>query len=464
MHALRIAPLVFALMLGAAQASVHVTATPVNVNVSSLPGPQTNATITIDPNNPNVLLAGSNSVLEGTQRVYSSLDGGATWHSSITIPPAAELASACPSDPGVAIALTGRQYYSYDVATPCNAQGSSRTYVITRPNATAVWSDPVLVARLGRSRFDDKPAIAVDASPASPHENRVYVAWTRVARNTSSTIVISSSDDSGRHWTAPVTVPHRSGDDLTYASVAVGRRGDVYVAWTDQSRYGVRVARSVDGGRHFGREVDAAAFSLVPIPHCGIGIVVAAEPRSCIQANPTVAVDTSQSRYAGRVYVGYTGTNYTGDEGAALTTFDRELRPLAGYPVLGARHRLIAPTPPRTRPDQFWAQYAVDRSSGHLWACFYDTSGDPKGKKARYSCTVSRDGGRTWARPVPAASAFSDETQPGAAYQYGYYQGLAVVNGIAHPIWTDTRHLHRLGEEIYTTRLAEADVLAPAGR
>ena len=31
----------------------------------------------------------------------------------------------CPSDPGVAIDLTGRQYYSYDVATPCNAQGSS---------------------------------------------------------------------------------------------------------------------------------------------------------------------------------------------------------------------------------------------------------------------------------------------------------------------------------------------------
>ena len=464
MRVLRIAPIVLALGLAAAQASAHVTAMPPNVNVSNLPGPQTNATITIDPNNPKVLLAGSNSVFEGTQRVYSSLDGGSTWHSSITIPPAAELASACPSDPGLAIDLTGRQYYSYDVATPCNAQGSSHIYVLTRPNATAAWSDPILVARLGRARFDDKPAIAVDASPSSPHRNRVYVAWTRVARNTSSTIVISSSDDGGRHWTAPVAVPKRSGDDLTYASVATGRQGDVYVAWTDQSRYGVRVARSVDGGRHFGPEVDAAAFSIIPIPHCGIGIVVPAEPRSCIQANPTVAVDTTRGRYAGRVYVGYTGTNYTGDEGAALTTFDRKLHPLAGYPTLGGKHRLIAPTPRRTRPDQFWAQYAVDPSSGALWACFYDTSGDPNGKKAWYSCTASRDGGRTWPRPVRVASAFSDETQPGAAYQYGYYQGLAVANGVAHPIWTDTRHLDTAGEEIYTARLAVADVPAPANR
>jgi hypothetical protein len=335
--------------------------------------------------------------------------------------------------------------------------------VLTRPNATAAWSDPILVATLGRARFDDKPAIAVDASPSSPHRNRVYVAWTRVARNTAN----HRDQLLRRRWSpldGPVAVPKRSGDDLTYASVATSRHGDVYVAWTDQSRYGVRVARSGDGGRHFAPEVDVAAFSLIPIPHCGIGIVVAAEPRSCIQANPTVAVDTSRGRYAGRVYVGYTGTNYTGDEGVALTTFDRKLRPLAGYPTLGGQHRLIAPNPRPTRPDQFWAQYAVDPSSGALWACFYDTSGDPKGKKAWYSCTVSRDGGRTWPRPVRVASAFSDETQPGAAYQYGYYQGLAVANGVAHPIWTDTRLLNTAGEEIYTARLAAADVPAPANR
>ena len=46
----------------------------------------------------------------------------------------------------------------------------------------------------------------------------------------------------------------------------------------------------------------------------------------------------------------------------------------------------------------------------------------------------------------------------------GYYQGLAVMNGLAHPIWTDTRHLHTHGEEIYTARLAVAEIPAPTSR
>jgi hypothetical protein len=458
-----IAPLVLlALGVGAGAGALGTApARSPQVDVSNLPGPQTNATIAIDPSNPAVLLAGSNSLLEGTQRVYSSTDGGLTWQSAVALPPAADIDSACPSDPGVAIDLTGRQYYSYDLATPCNAQGTSRIYVVVRPDPAAEWSAPILVAKLGRARFDDKPAVGVDTSPGSRHRNRVYVVWTRVARNTSSNIVLSSSDDGGVTWSAPVNVTRRSGDDLTYASVAVGRNGTVYVAWTDESHYAVEVARSTDGGRHFGSQHVAAAFETIPIPHCGIGIVVPAEPRSCIQADPTVTVDTSNGRYRGRVYVTYTGTSFTGDEGAALTIFDAALRPLAGYPLHGV-HRLVAPTPAPTRADEFWVQSAVDRSDGALWMCFYDTLGDPKGRKVRYTCTVSRDGGRSWSRTVPAASVYSDETQKGAAYEYGYYQGLAAAHGVAHPIWTDTRRLKSLGEEIYTTRLVEPSVRAAA--
>jgi hypothetical protein len=453
------------LALGGTAAGAVASGQPVRsaeVDVSNLPGPQTNATIAIDPTNPDVLVAGSNSFLEGTQRIYSSTDGGATWQTSISIRPAADIRTSCPSDPGVAIDLTGRQYFSYDLATPCNAQGTSHIYVLVRTGPAAAWSAPILVAPLGRSRFDDKPAIAVDQSPVSPHRNRVYVAWSRIARNTSSSIVVSYSDDGGLAWSPPVTLSGQ-GEDLNYASVATARNGTVYVAWTDESNYSIRIVRSTDGGRHFGPQKVVAAFETIPIPHCGIGIVVTAEPRSCIQADPTVTVDTSGGRYSGRVYVSYTGTNFTGDEGAALTTFDSSLRPIAGFP-LTSNHRLVAPTPAPTRADEFWAQSALDRSNGALWMCFYDTLGDPTGKKARYTCTVSRDGGNSWSGTVPAASVFSDETQKGAAYEYGYYQGLAAANGIAHPIWTDTRKLRTLNEETYTARLAGAAMPAPAKR
>ena len=423
-------------------------------DISNLPGPQTNPTITVDPRDDRILLAGSNSLLEGAERFYSSTDGGLTWDTSTVTPPVADVQSSCPSDPGVAIDRGGRQYFSFDRSVPCTGDAPSRIYVATRSGPTATWSAPVLVAPLGRARVDDKPAIAVDVSPVSPYRGRVYVAWARLSRRVVYSIVLSHSDDHGRTWSSPVKVNH-DGDDLNYATLAVARNGTVYVAWTDSLRYSVQIARSTDGGRRFSPEVKAAAFIVISIPQCGIGIVVRAEPRACIQPNPTVTVDASGGRFSGRVYVSYTGTDYSGDRGASLTTFDRSLRPLAGLPLLG-HHRNVTRAVGAPKSDQFWAQSAVDQSSGAVWLCFYDTAGDPAYTKVHYSCSVSRDGGRRWTRPVRAATAPSDESQPGGR-QYGYYQGRAVAGGVAHPIWTDTRDLSTLGEEIYTTRLTQAD-------
>ena len=40
--------------------------------------------------------------------------------------------------------------------------------------------------------------------------------------------------------------------------------------------------------------------------------------------------------------------------------------------------------------------------------------------------------------------------------EYGDYEGLAVAAGVAHPVWTDTRRLRTLSEEVYTTTLTDA--------
>ena len=75
-----------------------------------------------------------------------------------------------------------------------------------------------------------------------------------------------------------------------------------------------------------------------------------------------------------------------------------------------------------------------------------------------FTCTVSRDGGRTWADRRAAARVASDESHGNAAgshgLEYGDYEGLAVGgDGVAHPIWTDTRNRRARAEEIYTTAL-----------
>ena len=219
----------------------------------------------------------------------------------------------------------------------------------------------------------------------------------------------------------------------------------------------MRAYGSTDGGAHFEPERNVVSFAIVTIPHCGSGIVIPAQRLTCLHANPIVAVDGSRGKYSGRVYVSYAQTSFQGDAGAAVTVFDARLRPLAGYP-LHRRSLTVAPAPKGQDADQFWPQSAVDPSSGALWVCFYDTRGDPKRTNAFYSCTRSTDGGKTWARPIHAATVASNETQPGAdGREYGDYEGLAVANGVAHAIWTDSRDLADMEEEIYTTSLTQAD-------
>lgn len=449
----------FALALTVALAATRASGvTGPEVNVSRLPGAQSEPTVAIDPSNDQVLLAGSNNLVEGTMPVYSSTDGGVTWQAGTTFPPPPSRSVSCAGDPGVGIDATGRQYYSYLRATPC-ATGRPRLFVVSRPGPDAPWSKPVLVASPGRSLFDDKPAIAVDSSAASPYLNRVYVAWSRISHRSVYSIVSSHSDDGGKTWSRPVKV-NRDGSVLSYASVAVSRRGIVYVAWDDNSSFSLELARSTDGGARFEPQRNVVSFSVAEIPHCGSGVVIPAQRLACIHANPIVSVDRSRGRFAGRVYVSYSKTHLSASLNVLVNAFTSRLRPISvskspgeGVPV--------ARTPTRTRPDRFWPQSAVDPSTGALWVCFYDTTGDPKAKRVFYRCTVSRDGARSWAAPIRAASVASDATQPDANLRaYGDYEGLAVANGVAHPVWTDTRDLSTLAEEIYTTRLALADFRA----
>jgi hypothetical protein len=413
------------------------------VNVSNAARPQAEVAVAVDPRDPNVLLGGSGS-FERSDRVYSSTDGGATW-SSQPLPVGRGLCAY--GDPAVTIDAAGRQYYAYLAGGCLDVEVKQVSLMLaTRPDAVSPW-----VARkpaiAGTTSFNDKEAIAVDTAPESPHAGRLYLAWSRFYRPSKAfEIVVSHSDDAGVTWSrAARAAAGIGGPSQTYASVATGADGAVYVAWLTLDRH-IVFARSVDGGDHFAQAALVALAAQVPVGPCHFGGTgIPAQPKRCIASAPLLTVD----RIRGRVYITWGAAGPRGrEQNVYVSAYDAA----TAAPVVGQVQ--VNPPDGATVSDQFLPASAVDESTGRLWACWYDTTGDRTRKRTRYTCSASSDGGATWAAPVAAATTFSNLTVKAAtSFEYGDYAGLAVANGIAHPMWTDSRNLATSGEEIYTTAL-----------
>ena len=410
------------------------------IDVSRLATPQAETAVAVDPADANVLLGASGS-FDATIAVFGSSDGGATWTSSGLRP-----RGLCSfGDPAPAIDDAHRQFLAF-LAAPCfQERGRIRVALATRPSSAAAWTTRV-PAIPGKSTFDDKEALAVDASPASPHHGRLYLAFSRLAtKNGDLHVVLTHSDDGGTTWSPPVRVSGGAHVDETYPSVAVGAGGTVLVSWLTLDQR-VFLDRSTDGGDHFGKDVLVTVAAQLPSGFCHFGgTALPAQPKRCVAAAPLVTADAT----AARVYVTYGAAGSSGrEQNVYVSSYDAlSLAPLVAQ-------RQINPPDGAVTSDQFFPASAVDPSTGRLWACWYDTAGDRTRRRTRYTCSASSDGGATWAPPVRAAAVFSDETVRAAtAFEYGDYAGLAVANGIAHPMWTDSRNLAKLGEEIYTTAL-----------
>jgi ABC-type dipeptide/oligopeptide/nickel transport system permease subunit len=407
------------------------------VNISRAPGAQSQVSVAADPTHRGRFFAASNDTSLRTIRVYGSTDGGRTWSSAAG--PALGLDACARGEPTVAVDARGREYVAFSVSGICTAYDPSPYVVVAvRSGPTGSWK----VHRLGTSRpedfWDDYPSLA------SGPGGRVYVAWSRLLRWRYEGIVVSSSADGGGTWSRPRLISRRlSFPRLASATVAPDRT--LYVVGAD-ARFGVWVAQSRDGGKHFrlarvarlpdNRTADCATASGHPTPFQGI---------RCVGPNPTVAATTD------RVFVTY-GVGWPGEtQSVRIGVLHPSLRRVWGGPI----------GPVDAGADRFWPTSVADTKTGLVWACFYDTSGDPSRRQAWFSCTHSRDG-RTWAKPLRAArESASPEVlwEDARVYEYGDvigfggYTAVAAEGGVAHPLWIDTRDLAGNKQEVFAARL-----------
>ena len=406
-------------------------------DISRADGLQTQVSVARDPAHRNALFAVSNDTSLRTVRVYTSVDRGQTWTS--TAGPGLGLDACSRGDVTAAVDKSGRQFVAFTVSGTCQQYDQSPyVAVAARVRGGAKWT----VTRLGPKRtsdfWDDYPSIA-----AAP-DGRVYVAWSRLLRWTYEGIVVSSTADGGRTWTKPRVVSR----DFRFprlASTTVAPDGTLYVTGID-ARRGVWIARSTDGAKTFrvaqvaplqgNNAADCATASGHPTPFQGI---------RCLGPNPTVVATKD------RVFVTY-GVGLPGEpQSVRIGVLDSSLRPLWRGPVGTAD----------AKADRFWPASTLDPTTGRLWACFYDTSGDSSRKHAWYSCTSSADG-RQWTKPVRAAR---DSASPDVLWEdarvyaygdvigYGGTTSVTAAGGGVHPLWIDTRDLGGRKQEVFGATL-----------
>jgi hypothetical protein len=437
-----------------------------NVDVSNEDGPQSETSITVNPNSPRTLVAGSNEIFRLPMRGYFSSNGGKSWGAvDLPLPPASSTnGTDFGSDPGVAFDTRGNVYYSYIVVffnrTFSSIQGTEMAVAKSFDDG-ATWPQVTFFNfNSGSGKFNDKPMIAVDTNLNSPYRDSVYVAWDNASLNagqssTNNVLLFARSTDGGRTFSSAMPIsPQTSGSNAVIgADPFVGPNGEVYVAWHDVQHNKLVMADSLSGGASFGSPV------VISPTIVGFDDAIPAQASRHALLYPACDTDRSSGAFRGTLYCSWmdetasSGTDIfvsrSRDRGATWSAPLRVNDDLAGV-----------------RKDQFNQWLSVDPVTGAVDLSWNDARNDPNDMKTDIYATSSSDGGASFAANVRVTTAQSDESSANpyadAGNQYGDYEGIVAFGGVFHPVWTDARldgaidpaTGQRIGEEVFTATVS----------
>jgi PKD-like domain len=432
--------------------------------------------IAVNPANPLELVAGSNTFYAdptsachsptggssntfGTQALFGSSDGGATWAYHCAPWPSGITGGVTNafawfgSDPTLAWDASGNAYATYMLISQNAANQAGVAIVVAQSTDSGQsWSPLGTVVNniSSTTNFDDKCMMAVDTTSggAHSHTGRLYVVWDE---NNVERVAYS---DTGTSWTTVVVDP---GQVNIGGDVKVGADGTVYAIWNrltflvnHQTGESTVFSASTDGGATWSSPVTVATHRLFSF---GGNNFPPAQDQRGINAFGSLGVDTnSASAYFGRLYVTYADFPLGTTTGTNVNTY------VARSTNNGASwSSVLVNDDGTTSPTQFFPWLAVDQSDGTVNVAWYDTrnfSGSGN-KKTQVFYSRSSDGGATFEpnQLVTDGGAnfvnhlnYSDESSADNGNynpnQYGDYMGIAALNRSVHPYWTDSRQFY----------------------
>lgn len=442
--------------------------------------PQNETTVAVNPSNPRNIVAGANDYRlvsprearnDASSFVYTSFDGGKTWKNA-PVPGLTPQTGATGAlfgmdssgDPVVAFGPHNTVYYVSLVFSRLAA--GSGIAVNTSHDGGLHWNAPVIVHTDGVNPdgtptdtpiFNDKPWIAAD-----PFSGRVYVTWTSfrfdevTGAYIESPIVISSSDDLGRTWSAqrPVggTLDTFQSGITPFAQGSnprIALDGTLYVAYEtsvcqsaacDQAtdHDATVIARSRDHGRTFEVSEIAPNFDFPFDPDSGGGLT---GENFRLNSFPQLTIDP----FTGRLWV-----TWADDRNGTYDADGRSIRTNGDALVASSRdgrHWNVEAV--GTGSDEIFP--AVAALAGRVAVSFVTRGFDPGGigvDQAYVVGTGSHVSGSTVRRITtqtqdPRVQFVSQDPDSGEIFQgvfIGDYSAMAVgLDFQLHPVWTDFR-------------------------
>ncbi len=393
---------------------------------------QSEVHIAVNPNNPNILLGGSNAANNSptityvNQGYYVTTNGGQTWYGSDSLPH--KPSGMYRSDPVVAFDQYGNMYFN--TLEYSSTVGDLVTLKSTNNGLT--WSTPVAVPNPGPD--EDKNWIAIDVNPASPYYGYIYTAYTEFQSTDPNyrKLEFSRSTDGGLSFSAPVNMSGTAGYLHQGVNLAVGTNGDVVAAYTHYptstlTSSHVAFAKSTNGGQTWTQTfVVQNIFDIR-------GNLTKGGNTIRVNSFPYIAVDHSNGPRRGWIYITYAARPAAGQAPNIYLVKSTDFGATWSSPIQ-------VNSEPANR-DQWFPAIAVDPADGSVNIVYYDSRNYPNNDSTEVYLSRSIDGGNTWEDIKVSDRAHLPRAIAGLATGYqGDYIGIAAKNGVVWPFWNDNRY------------------------
>jgi hypothetical protein len=347
-------------------------------------------------------------------------------------------------DTSVAVDTAGRAFVAYGVYDPATL--ANGVVAVSSIDGGLTWTktNPVVLNFLTPTNlnipFEDKYWIAADANLGSLFKDRLYVAWDRNESCgffcTNQVLLVSSSSDQGKTWTAPVKINDGTSQSerVIYAFPAVAPDGTVYVSWLDYAQQKIFIDKSIDGGATWGNDVVVATTNIGfgVYPSCNgmvngkcFGRVATPAPQMAIDAN-------------GSVYVVFVKDAKKGNSGIDLDVFITKSTDRGGH---WSQPQRVSST---SAGHQYNPAISID-SLGGINVSYLDRRDDPNNCRTNTYLSHSTDGGATF---TDSKVTDVDSNFDGNCNGPGDYSGLACSGSAAFPFFSDHRDANTANDNI----------------